>query len=158
MSRGKRKTLIVGLMVTISIACAGSAYYVLDKKTASVFNEEFQNRSSFKIVQPTNLPDGFSVDKSSAISTRDMLSYKIKTPRGEIAAVQQPKPRQEVTTQLPITSQLQVKAGKVVVSRFANISQTVVSLTTDDSLLFLNTQVALTDDEISTLVNGLEIN
>lgn len=121
------------------------------------FSNDVQKQLDFRVIYPTRLPKGYILDKKSVTVSDDTLLYSIKTPTGEITVTQQAKPKNEIGVEFPQTKRLDVAVGKAIISRFKD-SQTIISVTTTDSLVFFSTRADLPDDQAEDLVKNLRRN
>jgi hypothetical protein len=154
----KRRFLLLSVTLIFLGIVAGLIYLVNLPKNNFPFNENIQDKVSFRIVYPSSLPSGFTLGKESGTVSKGILSYTINTPSGDLGVIQQEKPNRDLPIEFPKTKEVSTDVGAVVISRFEKDEQVIINLTTDDSLLFINTTQGLTDQQIETLMYGMKQN
>lgn len=153
LSRHKTK---LGLILAASVAITSIVLFSYSQK-ASYLDELRNIKTSYTIYAPDRLDDSLSFSYDSIAYSQGILFYDIKstTTDGTISVSQQLAPTEKIPVELPKTKELQVEAGRAIISRFSD-DKTIVTITNQQSILTLNIPFQISDAKLTSTLESFK--
>lgn len=135
---------VVGLLLTF--------WYI---QNSDDFDRLRKLKTSYTIYAPVNLDKPLVFSPTSVLYSQGVLFYDVTSEGKSISVSQQAAPNKKIPMELPKTKELQVDAGRTIISRFNN-DRVVVSITNQQSIITLNIPFQISDAMLVSLLESFQ--